>query len=192
MSRSDLGPPDCRSWESPTLKPGKPESSPGGLRGLGPCGFWIRKGGHHSPKSFSSLVLTSSKHLQITWFLSPHPQRQHRVMQLQSEPVQGLTQARGWSVRQDSFALGGRKGKKSEGVTSRPQKPRVLVPVESQACVWPWAGPQSLPPPLAWEGKGSKDPSHRDILAFHSPDAADFPASLLDVRGGCILRSPSI
>lgn len=111
-------------------------------------------------------------------------------MQLQSEPAQG--QAGGWSVRQDSFALGGRKGKKSEGVPGQPQKPRVLVPVESQACVWPWAGPQSLPPPLAWEGKGSKDPSHRDILAFHSPHAADFPASLLDVRGGCILRSPSI
>lgn len=151
MSKSDLGPPDCRSRESPTLKPGKSESSPGGLRGLGPCGFGVRKDGHHSPKSFSRLVLTSSKHLQIKWFLSRYPQRQHHVMQLQSEPVQGLTQARGWSVRQGSFALGGRKGKKSEGVPGWPQKPRVLVPVESQACVWPWAGPNlSL---LPWPGR---------------------------------------
>lgn len=81
---------------------------------------------------------------------------------------------------------------------ARPQKPRVISSSGvTGLCValgrpHPASGPQSLPPPLAWERKGSKDPYHRDILAFHS----NLPASFLGIRGaislGPQLYEPSV
>ena len=83
------------------------------------------------------------------------------------------------------FAPGGRKGEKSGVPGQASEAPSSGV---TGLCVFlgrphPPSGPQSLPPPLAWERKGSKDPYHRDILAFHS----DLPASFLGVRGAVSL-----
>ena len=97
-------------------------------------------------------------------------------------------QARAWLARRDGFALGGRKGEKS-GV---PGQASEALDISSSGvtglCVvlgrlHPASGPQSLPPSLAWKRKGSKDPYHKDILAFHS----DLPASFLGVRGAISL-----
>lgn len=77
------------------------------------------------------------------------------------------------------------------GVLSQDSEPWVLIPGRHRLardlgqglpCLWPPISPSFLDP----EGKGSKCPSRRDIAAFHSPDAADFPALLLDVGVGSI------
>lgn len=58
-----------------------------------------------------------------------HPQSQPRVMQLESDPVQGLTPAGRRSCRQDSslFARGGGRGQKLEGALNRDPEGRVLI-----------------------------------------------------------------
>lgn len=78
---------------------------------------------------------------------------------------------------------------KSEGVPGQASEaPGISSSGVTGLCValgrpHPASGPQSPPPPLAWKRKCSKDPYHRDILAFHS----DLPASLLGVRGAISL-----
>lgn len=81
---------------------------------------------------------------------------------------------------------------------SQDSEPWVLIPGryrlacdlgQALSCLWPPVFPSSLDP----EGKGSKCPSHRDIAAVHSPDAADFfPVLLLGVGAGSITLPPQV
>lgn len=76
------------------------------------------------------------------------------MIQLQSEPTHGLTQARRWPTRQDSsvFALGGGKGNKGEGMLSQDSEALGLISWvaglhdlgRAPSCFWPSISPFSL------------------------------------------------